>query len=162
VLASGGQDVWSISTQPGDAKPLLAAEYNERDARYSPDGRWVAYVSEEASRPEVLVRSIARPPRRLPVSGEGGTQPVWRRDGSALYFVDLKGRLRSVAVHWSADGDPAFGLPERPDLPQVGFGHWGTQYDVSPDSSRFYFMQPGEGPAPREIQIAINWRGLLD
>ena len=79
-----------------------------------------------------------------------------------LYFVDLAGRLRSVAVHWAENGDPVFGLPSRLNLPQVGFGHWGTQYDVSPDGSRFYFMQPTQEPSPTEIQVAINWQALLD
>jgi hypothetical protein len=96
------------------------------------------------------------------VSGEGGTQPVWRRDGKMLYFVDLTGRVRSVAVSWAENGDPAFGLPNQPDLPQVGFGHWGTQYDVSPDGSRIYFMQPTQESPPHEIQVAINWRALLN
>jgi hypothetical protein len=79
-----------------------------------------------------------------------------------LYFVDLQGQLRSVAVQWAVNGEPVFGLPSRPDLPRVGFGHWGTQYDVSPDGSRIYFMQPTQEPPPLEIQVAINWRQLLD
>jgi Tol biopolymer transport system component len=163
VLESGNANVWTISTETGGvARPLLAAEYKEREARYSPDGRWVAYVSEEAGRPEVLVHTVAGPARRFTVSGEGGSQPVWRRDGKMLYFADLQGNLRSVAVRWSENGDPVFGLPTRPDLPRVGFGHWGTQYDISPDGSRIYFMQPTEEPSPREIQVAINWRALLD
>jgi hypothetical protein len=163
VLESGNANVWTVSTRAdGDARPLLAAEYKEREARYSPDGRWVAYVSEEAGRPEVLVHTVAGPARRFTVSGEGGSQPVWRRDGKMLYFVDLQGSLRSVAVRWAGNGDPVFGLPTKPDLPRVGFGHWGTQYDISPDGSRIYFMQPTDELSPREIQVAINWRALLD
>ena len=163
VLESGNENIWTVSTEPdGGAKPLLAAEYGEEDARYSPDGRWVAYVSDEAGRPEVMVHTVTGPARRMVVSGEGGTQPVWRRDGRMLYFADLHGRLRNVAVRWAANGDPSFGLPMQPDLPRVGFGHWGTQYDVSPDGNRIYFMQPAEEPAPTEIHVAINWRTLLD
>ncbi len=163
VLETGNQNVWTISTEPhGGAKPLLTAEYDEKEARYSPDGRWIAYASEEAGRPEVLVHTVAGPARRLVVSGEGGTQPVWRRDGKTLYFVDLQGQLRSVAVRWAENGEPVFGLPTRPNLPRVGFGHWGTQYDVSPDGNRIYFMQPTQEPSPQEIQVAINWRALLD
>lgn len=163
VLESGNENVWMVSPEnEGGAKPLLNAEYAEKDARYSPDGRWVAYVSEEAGRPEVLVRSISGPARRLTVSGEGGKQPVWRRDGRMLYFVDLRGRLRTVAVSWASDGVPVFGLPAQPELPQVGFGHWGTQYDITPDGSRIYYMQPMQEPPLREIQIAINWRALLN
>ena len=163
ALDSNNQDVWIVPTDSeGTAKPLLSAEFDEMDARYSPDGRWVAYVSTEAGQPEVLVRTVSGPPRRMVVSGEGGTQPVWQRDGRMLYFVDLAGRLRSVAVHWAENGDPTLGLPGQPDLPQFGFGHWGTQYDVSPDGSRIYFMRPVQDAPPREIQVAINWRALLD
>jgi hypothetical protein len=110
----------------------------------------------------VLVHSASGPARRFVISGEGGSQPVWRRDGSALYYVDPQGQLQSVTVRWSASGEPAFGLPARLDVPRIGSGHWGTQYDISPDGSRLYFMQPTEAPAPREIQIAINWQALLD
>ena len=148
ALDSNNQDVWIVPTDSeGTAKPLLSAEFDEKDARYSPDGRWVAYVSTEAGQPEVLVHTVSGPPRRMVVSGEGGTQPVWQRDGKMLYFVDLAGRLRSVAVRWAENGDPTFGLPGTPDLPQFGFGHWGTQYDVSPDGSRIYFMQPVQDAA---------------
>jgi Tol biopolymer transport system component len=162
-LKGGNSDVWTVSTDPAvGAKPLLAAEYEEKDARYSPDGRWVAYVSEEAGRPEVLVHTATGPARRLAVSGEGGNQPVWRRDGKMLYFVDLQGQVRSVVVRWAENGEPVFGLPTKPDLPRVGFGHWGTQYDISPDGSRIYYMQPTQEPAPQEIQVAINWQAFLD
>ena len=163
VHDAGNEDVWALPTKPdGEASPLLSAAYAEKDARYSPDAKWVAYVSEEAERPEVWVRSLTGPVRRMLVSGEGGNQPVWRRDGKVLYFVDLKGKLRSTDVRWGANGEPAFGLPVRPDLPQIGFGHWGTQYDISPDGSRMYFIQPTDEPAPTEIQVAINWSSLLD
>jgi serine/threonine protein kinase/Tol biopolymer transport system component len=163
VLESGNANVWSLSLAPdGRAEPLLAAEFNEKEARYSPDGRWVAYRSEEAGRPEVMVHAVSGPARRFTVSGEGGTQPVWQRDGKVLYYVDLKGRLKKVAVRWTPNGDPEFGLPSQPDLPRVGFGHWGTQYDVSPDGRRIYFMQPAQDSAPAQIQVAINWQELLD
>jgi dipeptidyl aminopeptidase/acylaminoacyl peptidase len=163
VLESGNSNVWTLPAEGGgEAQPLLTAAYDEREARFSPDGRWIAYVSEEAGRPEVLVHSLAGPSRRYTVSGEGGTQPVWRRDGKELYFANLQGQLHRVAVRWTGEGDPQFGLPTNPGLPRVGFGHWGTQYDVTPDGGRLYFMRPEEGTAPTEIQVAINWGRLLD
>ena len=163
VQESGNSNVWSVTTEgEGRAKPVLDAAYDEMDARYSPDGQWVAYVSTEAGRPEVMVRTVSGPPRRMLASGQGGTQPVWGRDGKMLYFVNLAGRLQNVAVHWAGNGDPAFGLPSEPDLPAIGFGHWGTQYDISPDGSRMYFMQPTQELPPHEIQVAINWRSLLN
>jgi Tol biopolymer transport system component len=162
TLEGGDENVWLVPTDSSiEPKPLLTESYAEKDARFSPNGRWIAYVSNEAGHPEVLVHSANGIARRMTVSGEGGTQPVWQRDGKALYFVDLAGYLRSVAVQWNSSGEPSFALPQRTSLPQVGFGHWGTQYDISPDGKRIYFMEPSRDPPPREMQVAINWRSML-
>jgi hypothetical protein len=162
-LADGRrEDVWLVPAGGGDgALAILADEFAERDARVAPDGRWIAYVSAESGRPEVSVRSVVGPPGRIVVSGEGGAQPVWRRDGAELFFVDPKGRLNSVPVKWTSGGSPTFGLPAALPVPQIGFGHWGTQYDVSPDGSRIYLLRRNDDPAPREIHVVLGWRTLL-
>jgi Tol biopolymer transport system component len=163
VLESGNSNVWTLPLDGrGSAQPLLTADFDEKDARYSPNGRWIAYVSEETGDPQVLVHSAAGPARRFVVSGEGGVQPVWSRDGNVLYFVDLQGQLHNVSVRWTQDGDPVFGLPVKVDVPRIGSGHWGTQYDISPDGRRIYFMEATHEPSPQVIQVAINWRALLD
>ena len=134
----------------GPAQPLLAESFTERDARLSPDGRWIVYVSEESGRPEVSVRRLSGPPRRIVISGGGGDQPVWRRDGAELFFVDPQGRLRSVAVGPGKDSNLTFGVPVELKVPPIGSGHWGTQYDVSPDGRRVYFLDRTREPAPHE------------
>jgi hypothetical protein len=90
----------------------------------------------------VSVRSISGPPTRSVIPGDGGDQPVWRRDGAELFFVDPDGRLRSASVRWTADGTPRSGLAVQLEVPPIGFGHWGAQYDVSPDGRRLYFLRP--------------------
>src|SRR5262249_24103801 len=140
VRMGGGSDVWRIAVESGAPQPLLAEPYVERDARISPGGRWIAYVSEEGGRPEVSVRSLSGPPRRIVISRDGGDQPVWRRDGAELFFIDLKGRLRSVWVRQATDGSLAFGVPVELSVPKFASGHRGTQYDVSPDGRRIYFL----------------------
>jgi serine/threonine-protein kinase len=163
VLDGPSSDVWMVPTEPGAApQPLLADAFVERDARMSHDGRWVAYVSDESGRPEVDVRSIIGSPRRIVISSEGGDQPVWRRDGAELFFVDPEGQLRSVSVGWSRDGRPSLGLPMKLNVPPIGRGHWGTPYDVSPDGSRVYLLRRNDDPAPREIHAVIGWRALLE
>jgi hypothetical protein len=155
-------DVWTVSTSDGAASPLLAEAFGERDARFSPDGGWIAYVSDESGKAEVSVRAVAGPPIRIVVSGGGGAQPVWRRDGAELFFVEPDGQLQSVSVKWTAEGAPKFEPHPRPNVPPIGFGHWGTQYDVSPDGSRIYSLRRNEDPPPREIRVVIGCRSALE
>jgi Tol biopolymer transport system component len=162
VVNDGGGDVWALSTDPkGSAQPLLAEPFAERDARLSPDGRWIVYVSEESGRPEVSVRRLSGPPRRIVISGGGGDQPVWRRDGRELFFVDPQGRLRGVAVSRGEDANLAFGTPVELKVPPIGSGNWGNQYDVSPDGRRVYFLDRTREPAPREVEVVLGWPALL-
>lgn len=162
VLDGGRWDVWRIALDDGGAAPLLAEPFNEREARFSPDGKWVAYVSEESGGPEVFVRSLGAEPRRVAVSAGGGAQPVWRRDGAELMFVDQRGQLVSVAVTAVADDMISLAAPTPLAVPLIGFGHWGTQYDVSPDGSRFYFLRRNDAPLPRTIEIVIGWPALVE
>jgi dipeptidyl aminopeptidase/acylaminoacyl peptidase len=163
VLEAQRADIWLVPTEPGStAQPLLTEVFTERDARMSRDGRWIAYVSEESGRPEVSVRSISGPQKRMPISSDGGDHPVWRSDGSELFFVDLAGHLRSVPVKWSGDGIPTLGLPAMLNVPPIGGGHWGTPYDVSPDGSQIYFLRRNPNAPSREIDVIIGWRALLE
>jgi eukaryotic-like serine/threonine-protein kinase len=163
VRNSQGWDIWTVSSDDGkSAKPLLAQSFSERDARFSPDGRWIAYVSEETGRPEVSVRPAAGLGRRIVISANGGAEPVWRRDGSELFFVDPRGQLQNVPVHWSSDRSPSFAAPETMKVPLIGFGHWGTQYDVSSDGNRVYSLRENTDPGPGDIQVVTGWRARLD
>jgi len=162
VLVGRNSDVWMVPTENGTAaQPLLADAFAERDARISPNGRWVAYVSEESGRPEVSVRTVSGSPRRIAISGDGGDHPVWRGDGAELFFVDPHGQLLGVTVQWSRDGSPTFGLSAKLNVPSIGQSHWGTPYDVSPDGSRIYFLRGNDDPPPHEIHVVIGWRELL-
>ena len=161
VIGGGHRDVWLVPTDPGAAaQPLLAEASDERDARLSPDGNWIAYVSNESGRPEVSMRSIEGAVRRIPVSGAGGDHPVWRRDGTELFYVDPEGQLLAVPVRWRG-GVPALGLPSKVNVPRMGQGHWGTPYDVSPDGSRVYLLRAGDDSGAREMRVIIGWRALL-
>jgi serine/threonine protein kinase/Tol biopolymer transport system component len=163
VHVPGGTDVW---TMPADgkapARALLADTFVEHDARLSPDRQWIAYVSNETGRPEVSVRRRTGDRRRVVISSGGGTQPVWRRDGAELFFVDPSGRLSAVPVGRTAAGDITFGVPVvLSGVPLIGAGHWNTQYDVSADGSRVYFMDRQEPRRPAAINVVLGWRALL-
>ena len=161
VIAGGHRAVWLVSMDRNTAaQPLLADTTDERDARLSPDGNWVAYVSAEGGRPEVLIRSIEGPARRIPVSRAGGDHPVWRRDGRELFYIDPAGQLRTVPVGWHS-GAPALGLPSNVNVPPIGRGHWGTPYDVSADGSRVYLLRGSDDSGARDLHVIIGWRALL-
>jgi hypothetical protein len=162
VSTPAGMDVWMLSTDISSAsRPLLAESFDERDARFSLDGRFVAYVSQETGRPEVTVRAVAAPPAREILSVAGGDQPVWSRDGRELFFVDFEGALRRVSVLPGSDGRLVFGRAVPVDVPRIGSGHWGTQYDVAPNGQRIFFLDRRLEPSPSEIGIVLGWRALM-
>ncbi len=150
-----------LSTAGDMPRPLLAEPFVERDARLSPDGTLVAYVSEEVGRPEISVRTVDGTPRREGISVGGGTQPVWSRDGAELLFVDPDGSLHSARVRRTADGRPVVGSVVRVNVPLIGTGHYGTQYDLSPDGRRVYFLDRQLVEPPREIGLVLGWRELV-
>ncbi len=146
-VGDGAGDVWLVplgGAAPG--RPLLADRFTERDARVSSDGRWIAYASNESGAFEVSVRSLSGPPQRVVVSSGGGDQPVWRRDGAELFFVNPQGQLHAVSVRVQ-DGRLLPGAAVRLGVPPLGPRHWGTTYDVSPDGKRIHLTQAtGERP----------------
>ena len=95
------------------------------------------------------------------VSGDGGSQPVWRRDGQEILYVDLEGRLRGRLVQRHPNGELTLGVANLLKVPPVGSGHWGTQYDVSPDGQHVYFIDRTPAPRPSDIGVVIGWRALL-
>ena len=128
-----------ILVQPVDgsaARPYVATPADETTARQSPDGRWVAYTSNESGRPEVYLDAYPRPGRRVLLSSGGGAHPVWRGDGRELYYW-RDGAL--VAVRLDA---ARAGAPPAPGEETVLFRApytvgVSTMYDVSPDGQRF-------------------------
>jgi serine/threonine protein kinase/Tol biopolymer transport system component len=160
-VGGGSGDVWLVPVA-GDAaaRPLLAEPFTERDARVSSDGRWIAYASNESGVFEVSVRSLSGPPQRVVVSSGGGDQPVWRRDGAELLFVNPEGRLHAVSARVQ-NGRFLPGAAVRLTVPPLGPRHWGTIYDVSPDGKRIHLTQATGERAPREINVVLGWRALL-
>jgi serine/threonine protein kinase/Tol biopolymer transport system component len=155
-------DVWSVSLEKGGpAEAILSGPFPEYDARMSPNGQWLAYVSEETGRPEVSVRALSGPPTRLVVTSGGGSQPVWDRDGHELLYIDRGGHLRARRVERQPQRGLALGAPNALNVPLIGSGHWGTQYDVSPNAQYVYFIERTPASRPSSIDVVIGWRALL-
>ena len=154
-------DVWSVPVGgEGPARPLLDAGFVQRDARISPDGRWISYVSHESGRPEVYVRNVTGAPNRVLVS-RGGDQPVWSRRGRELFYVNLDNELHRVAVGTDRNDRLIVEPPAKLPIPQFAPGHLGTSYDVSPDAARVYFPHPGAPSKPSELGFALDWATRL-
>ncbi len=138
------------------ATVFLQTPFNERNSRLSPDGHWLAYVSDESGRDEVYIQAFPPGGSKLQVSSSGGDQPVWSHDGYKL-FIRGGGKIQEVPFRPGAP--PSIGsitelFPDRFENPQAG-GH--TGYDVFPDG-RFLMIQSQATPGAREeIVVVVNW-----
>ncbi|HEV3334716.1 MAG TPA: protein kinase [Bryobacteraceae bacterium] len=169
-----GADLWVLPLE-GDRKPvpLLATEFNELEAAFSPDARWVAYTSNESGRYEVYVRPfLASGPSGAPslgegkwqVSRDGGATPKWTADGKQIIFsstfTETLATLR-MAVDVKANG-AAFeaGVPQR--LLRVVQIPSDFSWDVSGDGKRFLLTAPqGLSTGPVPVDVMLNWQTLL-
>lgn len=143
--------------------PLLATEFQERNPELSPDGRWIAYESNASGRFEIYVRPFPNvDDGSWPVSRDGGTRPLWARNGRELFYLDPGGRLMSVPV----DFDSGFvGAPEVILEKAYGGGSVGRSYDVSPDGERFLRIQDqtgAVGASAPELILVLNWHDELE
>jgi len=142
---------------------VTKSPFNETQAQISPDGRWVAYTSNETGRDEVYVQSFPVAGRKRQVSSDGGAMPRWRSDGKELFFLATNQFMTAVPVT-----DPSsltFGAPVklfRTRLVVEGSESTGlaTKYDVSPHGDRFLLRYPPEDPGP-PITVVINWQRAL-
>jgi serine/threonine-protein kinase len=143
VTEEGGENGHDVLVQPADgtpAWPYAATRANESAARVSPDGRWVAYTSDESGRAEVYLDSYARPGRRVVVSTGGGVHPVWRGDGRELYYWRDGALVAAQLGAANGDAPPAVG-PMRVLFRAPYHVGVNTMYDASPDGERFVLVR---------------------
>jgi serine/threonine-protein kinase len=154
---AGGRDVVGIDMAAGGrAVPLLAAGHDEAAPAVSPDGRWLAYSSTETGRYEVYVRPFPDVDAGVwQVTTDGGSAPVWARDGGELYYVDAGRRL--TVVRFAVDPrfrvlgtQPLFTIPAGVNLAQVS-----ALYDVSPDGQRFLMGRVYGGTTRTEPELVV-------
>lgn len=144
--------------EASEPQVFLGTPAAEETARLSPDGRFVAYASDESGRREIYVRPFPNGDGRWQASVNGGEQPRWRADGRELFYVADEKVLTAVAV--TAETGMSFGQPQRLFESQDLVSNW-VQYDVSPDGQRFLTSTPvqgaEEGDAPDSIRVVMNW-----
>ena len=150
------EDIW-ILEMDGEPKlnPFLRTEYREYNPIFSPDGRWLAYVSNESGRREIYLQEYTDGGRKEKVSIDGGINPVWSRDGRELYYANGK-KMMIVKITLEPDFD--FDTPETlfewPDMIPSG-GNLGTNYDVS-DDGRFLMVKMSDDIKVQLICVH-NW-----
>jgi Tol biopolymer transport system component len=157
--------LWKVSLDGhGSPEPLVKGFYIDQP-HVSPDGRWLAYISQESGRFEVYVQPFGRRGETVRVSTDGGGQPRWRGDGKELFYLSLDGALVAVSVRPGATGVEV-GLPTTlvpaKDLQAVVEGPDYSDYSVSSDGQRFLVKRPAEGGETPRIHVLLDWPSLLE
>ena len=145
--------------KPVGSRPWLSSEFNEMDARFSPEinPRWVAYYSNESGRLEIYIDSFLGPRRRVRVSTDGGRFPEWRADGRELFFQSLDYKLMSVDVKLGRDSVETSAPRELFALPMVDLNF--LPYEASSDGQRFLVRAVVQQAEP--LTLIVNWPALL-
>ena len=152
-----GEDIIVLRLTDRKVQPFLRTPFNEADPRFSPDGRWIAYMSDESGRSEIYVQPYPGPGGKWQISTDGGTEPVWNRNGRELFY---RNGNKMMAVEITTQPNFALGNPRVLfEGPYVLATVPISNYDVSPDGRRFLMVKPTEQAqaAPTQINVVLNW-----
>jgi Tol biopolymer transport system component len=155
ALPRGGQDLWVLPLSGGDEKPraLLEEAFSEHQAQFSPNGRWIAYTSDETGRSEVYVQTFPPAGGKWQVSTAGGLVAKWRRDGKELFYIE---RNKLMAVEVNTDGSTfEAGIPKALFETHIGLIRR-NPYLVTGDGQRFLIITPVE-QTTSPITVVLNW-----
>ena len=146
----------------GDCQPrkYITSDFSEVQGKLSPDGKWMAYVSNESGTYEVYVQPFPVLGQKVRVSKGGGTHPHWRRDGKELFYHASDSQLMAVAVK----GENHFEVGVATALFDVGDFGGGLSlypYDVTADGQRFLLLKPVEQTSSQAITVVLNWTAGL-
>jgi Tol biopolymer transport system component len=159
--SSTNKDIWRLRLGEGKgAEPLLKSEYNELQPSISPDGRWIAYASDESGTWEVHVQTYPGLGQKRTVSVGGGAEPLWSHDGKELYYISANHMLMAVDVRLGAAlmvGKPR-PLFKAPITWNAGLYRlfYRRHYAVTPDGSRFVMtaVDPAGGDP---LNVVVRW-----
>jgi eukaryotic-like serine/threonine-protein kinase len=156
VSATSANDIIVIDSQDKkEARPFLKTQFGEGAPMFSPDGQWIAYVSNKSGRNELYMRPFPGPGEEWTISTEGGIEPVWARNTSELFYRQGDAMM---SVDVKTGPTLVVGKPRR-----VFEGHYATSgalfanYDVTPDGKRFLMVKSSSQEAPAQINLVLNW-----
>ena len=159
-----GFDILARDLQRGDGQsfPVVATQFDEVDAQFSPDGRWIAYQSNKTGRFEIYLQPFPDSGNReIPLSANGGVQVRWRANSKELFYITLDGTLMAAPIrfreggHVVESGTPVALFPA--NLGNVlAFGGGRQQFVVSSDGQRFLMNALVPSPATAPIKLILN------
>ena len=158
-------DLWVVAVD-GDRKPVpfLKSEFDEAQGQISPDGHWMAYMSDVSGQREIYVRQFPSGQNETRISTAGGEQPRWRGDGGELFFIASDGKLMAVDVKAVNGPKPTFdhGMPAPLFHANIALTTEtrAFQYDVTADGKRFLMatnVSPATSTARTPITVIVNW-----
>jgi len=154
-----GDELWVLPLF-GDRKPLplLQTPFNEGAGRFSPDGRWIAYASDESGRGEVYVSPFPNGGGKWQISTAGGGMPRWRQDGKELFYLAPDGELIAASVNAEAS---AIQIGEVRPLFDTRLGGARQSYDTADNGQRFVINTLKDESASAPITLVVNWSALL-
>ncbi len=153
-----GWDIWALPLETGgDPIPVVKTKFEERDAQFSPDNRWIAYQSDETGRFEIYLQAFPAG-RKIRVTSNGGVDVRWHTRNE-LFYIAPDGWIVSVALTYSTDGEPLVGAHTRLFFSRItSTNNYFKGYAISPDGQRFLVDTAVEEPAA-PVTVILNWRG---
>jgi eukaryotic-like serine/threonine-protein kinase len=157
--ASAVSDLWHLSLPDGRATVLSRTSSREWAGEISPDGRYIAYSSDETGQGQIYVQTLPLSGQRWTISNDGGLWPKWRRDGRELFFVDVNQRRLMVAdIH----SGPAFAASvARPLFAAPMLQEQTGMFDVTADGQRFLVTKQAPDADTGRIALVLNWMTTL-
>ncbi|PYS32289.1 MAG: hypothetical protein DMG14_34910 [Acidobacteria bacterium] len=164
---AGGWDLWAMPlTDDRKPFPVVQTKFSEREGQFSPDGKWIAYTSDETGQSQIYVQAFPKPSGKWQISVNGGVHPRWRADGKVIFYIGADRQLMAAPVRIAANGQAV--EPGTPvalfatELPDTAVGpNTRPPYVVSADGQRFLVRQPAqrEGATAPPITVLLNWKG---
>ncbi len=153
----GGSDIW-LQNEGGPPRALLDSAFNENHGQFAPDGRWLAYTSNESGETDVYVTAYPSTQGKWRVSSDGGAYPRWRADGRELYYLSSSNQMMAVDVR-ATGGGLELG-PPRVLFPVSIVRTPGAQYVVTGDGQRFLVNTPIPDDKAPALHVVFNWTSL--
>jgi protease II len=163
ILYERGSDLWSLALPEQKATPFLKATSTLKNGRFSSDGKWLAYASNESGRWEIYVTSFPDAHGKWQVSTSGGDQPKWRSDGKELFYFSPESKLMAVSVttgtHFDA-GTPTVLFQANPREMVATSEH--VTYDIGKDGQRFLINTQTKQSETMPMSVVLNWSARLN